>query len=75
MDRSQKIASSTIDQDIDFSVSLSNMFNCLNNFFLISDIARASPYILIASLLSQCFYGFIDVLYFSANDVNRCIML
>lgn len=54
---------------------LYNIFDCLLDFSLFSDIARAAPYVFVASLFGQRFDCFVNVLYFSADNVDRCAVI
>ena len=71
----EKVSSCSIDEDMYLSVFLYNIFDCLLDFSLFSDIARAAPYIFVAGLFGQRFDCFVNVLYFSADYVDRCAVI
>lgn len=72
--RAQEVAGCSIDKNVDSAEFFGNKFDSRLNSFLIPYIAWASKYAVIGSFCFECLNSFIDVLDFSANDIDSGTM-
>lgn len=69
-DRTQKVASSTINKDVNFAKLISNSLNSVLDGLLIPDITWTAKDIVIGGLFFESLNGFVNVLDFAADDVD-----
>ncbi len=70
LNRTQEVASSTINKDINFAKLISNSLNSGLNGLLIPDITWTAKDIVIGSLFFKGLNGFVNVLDFATDDVD-----